>query len=235
MADDSDDFDPESTEEREIAGEAATDRSDFLSLMGHAYRGEMGRTTSWRTRIDRTTNWAVVLTATLLTWAFSGDSRPHYVVLVGIVMVTVFLGIEARRYRVYDIWRSRVRVLEENVFANALDSEGVEQTNWRELLSEDFREPAIKTPLVEAISRRLRRVYLPLFSVLVAAWVVRVSVVAPAGTGLVEAAGIGGMSGSFVLIGVAVFYGLVVLVTFWPGRRHAKGELQNQTDSEEWK
>jgi len=29
--------------------------------MGHAYRGELGRTTAWRTRIDRTTNWAVVL------------------------------------------------------------------------------------------------------------------------------------------------------------------------------
>lgn len=71
------DFDPESPEEGEIAGAAATDRDDFLSLMGHAYRGEMGRTTSWRTGIDRTTNWAVVLTATLLTWAFSADSRPH--------------------------------------------------------------------------------------------------------------------------------------------------------------
>ena len=33
------DFDPESPAEREIAGEAADDRSDFLSLMGHAYRG----------------------------------------------------------------------------------------------------------------------------------------------------------------------------------------------------
>jgi len=61
MADSSDEFDPESPEEGEVAGEAAGDRTDFLSLMGHAYRGELGRTTAWRTRIDRTTNWAVVL------------------------------------------------------------------------------------------------------------------------------------------------------------------------------
>jgi uncharacterized membrane protein len=74
-----DDFDPESPAEREVAGEAAGDRSDFLSLMGHAYRGELGRTSSWRTRIDRTTNWAVVVTASLLTWTFSNESRPHYV------------------------------------------------------------------------------------------------------------------------------------------------------------
>jgi len=86
MTNSSDEFDPESPEEREVAGEAAGDRADFLSLMGHAYRGELGRTTAWRTRIDRTTNWAVVLTASLLTWAFSGDSRPHYILLLGVVM-----------------------------------------------------------------------------------------------------------------------------------------------------
>ena len=89
------DFDPESPEEREVAGKAATDRSDFLSLMSHTYRGELGRTTSWRTRIDRTTNWAVVLTASLLTWAFSADTRPHYILLVGMGMLLVFLILPA--------------------------------------------------------------------------------------------------------------------------------------------
>lgn len=229
------DFDPESPEEREIAGRAARDRSDFLALMGHAYRGELGRTTAWRTRIDRTTNWAVVLTATLLTWAFSTDSRPHYVILVGLVMVTLFLGIEARRYRIYDIWRSRVRLLEENVFANALDPEGVEQTNWRELLSEDFREPAIKTPHTEAIARRLRRVYLPLITVLVAAWLVRLTVFSAASTGLVGSAAIGGLPGAAVLLMVGFVYVGGLVITFWPGPRRAKGELHTTTEADEWK
>lgn len=235
MTDRSPDFDPESREEREVAGEAADDRSDFLSLMGHAYRGELGRTTSWRTRIDRTTNWAVVMTASLLTWAFSSDSRPHYVVLVGVVMVTVFLGIETRRYRVYDIWRSRVRVLEENVFANALDSEGVEQTNWRELLSEDFREPKIKTPIIEAVSRRLRRIYFPLISVLILAWGIRLTVFASSSTGIVQTAAVGGIPGAVILGGVGTFYLAVAVVTFYPSRRRAKGELQSETDTANWK
>jgi len=56
----------------------------------------------------------VVLTASLLTWTLSNESRPHYVLLIGLVMLTVFLGIEARRYPMYDVWRSRVRLLEEN-------------------------------------------------------------------------------------------------------------------------
>ncbi|MUV87455.1 DUF2270 domain-containing protein [Natronomonas sp. CBA1123] len=229
------DFDPESPEEREIAGKAATDRSDFLALMGHAYRGEMGRTTSWRTRIDRTTNWAVVLTATLLTWAFSSESRPHYILLIGIVMLTVFLGIEARRYRVYDIWRSRIRMLEENVFANALDPEGVELSNWRELLSDDFRAPAVKTPVIEAVSRRLRRVYFALISVLVAAWVVRLTVFATTPTGLIETATVGIVPGEVVLGSIAVYYVCGIVLTLWPNRRKAKGELQSRPANEEWK
>jgi len=232
---DSDDFDPEAPEEREVAGEAARDRSDFLSLMGHAYRGELGRTASWRTRIDRTTNWAVVLTATLLTWGFSGDSRPHYVLLGGMVMVTVFLGIEARRYRTYDIWRSRVRLLEENVFANALDSEGVEQSNWRELLSDDLREPTIKVPAVEAVSRRLRRVYFPLLSVLAAAWVVRLTVFAPATSSVVETAAIGRIPGGIVLAVAGALYLTAFGLTLWPRQRQAKGKLRSTTDAEDWK
>jgi uncharacterized membrane protein len=234
MSDSSSGFDPESPEEREVAGEAARDRDGFLSLMGHAYRGEMGRMTSWRTRIDRTTNWAVVLTATLLTWAFSSDSRPHYVLLGGIVMVTVFLGIEARRYRVYDIWRSRVRLLEENVFSNALDPEGVEQSNWRELLSEDLREPTVKTPVVEAVSRRLRRVYFALISVLAGAWLLRLTVFGTA-TGIVETASVGLIPGGVVLGTVAVYYAVMAVLVFRPGSRQAKGELRPDSDPEEWK
>jgi len=228
------DFDPESREEREVAGRAAEDRDEFLSLMGHAYRGELGRTTSWRTRIDRTTNWGVVVTASLLTWAFSTESRPHYVLLVGIVMVSVFLGIEVRRYRIFDVWRSRVRIIEENVFANALDPAGVEQTRWRELLSEDMRQPTIKTPALEALSRRLRRVYFPLFSVLIGAWVVRLAVFTES-AGVVETAAIGTIPGWIVIVVVAVYYLFLIVVAVWPLRRRAKGGLQSAENAEEWR
>ncbi|WP_240625332.1 DUF2270 domain-containing protein [Halonotius pteroides] len=38
-------------------------------------------------------------------------------------MATVVLGIEIRRYRVYNIWRSQLRLLEEYVVPNVYDSE----------------------------------------------------------------------------------------------------------------
>lgn len=235
MPDTPSDHDTGSANDRESAGELDPDRSDFLSLMGHAYRGEMGRTTSWRTRIDRTTNWAVVLTATLLTWAFSSESRPHYILLIGIVMLTVFLGIEARRYRVYDIWRSRVRIIEENVFAKALNPDGVDQSNWRELLSEDFRQPRVKTPVLEAVSRRLRRIYFALITVLLVAWLVRLTVFATTPTGLIGTGSVGELPGIVVLVSVGAFYATILLLTFWPSSRQAKGELESRTESEEWK
>lgn len=232
---DNDDFDAESAAEREVGSEAARDSTDFLSLMGHFYRGEIGRTTSWRTRIDRTTNWAVVVTATLLTWAFSGDSRPHYVLLVGMVMVTVFLGIESRRYRMYDVWRSRIRIMEENIFANALDPKGVELSNWRELLSQDLREPSLKTPISEAVSRRLGRIYLPLMTILVAAWGIRLTVFGAGPEGVVESAAIGGIPGAVVFVVVSLTYASFTIVTFWPWSRQAKGEFQSDARRDDWK
>ena len=229
------DFDPESAEEREVAGEAARDSDDFFGLMGHVYRGELGRAASWRTRIDRTTNWAVVLTASLLTWTFSADTRPHYVLVVGMLMLGVFLGIEGRRYRTYDVWRSRVRILEENVFANALDPQGVEQASWRKLLSEDLREPTVKITTVEAVARRSRRVYFPLLGVLGGAWIIRLTVFAPTSTGIVDTAAVGAVPGAAVLLVVGSAYGCLLLLTFWPWRRRAKGELQSRDRSDEWK
>lgn len=235
MSEPPEDFDPESRKEREVAAEAAGDRSDLLSLMAHTYRGELGRTASWRTRIDRTTNWAVVLTASLLTWTFSSESRPHYVLLSGVVMVCVFLGIETRRYRRFDVWRSRVRILEENVFANALDPEGVKQSNWRRLLSEDLREPTIKTPAMEAMSRRLYRVYTPLLTVLIAAWIVRITVFTPPGSGVVATAAVGAIPGAFVLALVGCFYLGVLTLTLRRVPRRAKGEFQSAEGADEWK
>ncbi|MFW5918029.1 MAG: DUF2270 domain-containing protein, partial [Haloferacaceae archaeon] len=85
-----------------VGGRAAEDLSAFVSLAGDYYRGEVDRATTWRGRMDQTTNWAVVIVAAVLTWAFSGDNRPHYVILIGVFGVTAFLLMEAHRYREYD-------------------------------------------------------------------------------------------------------------------------------------
>jgi len=132
MAPDADEFDPQAPEEREIGREMVDQSTGLGSVAAHLYRGEMDRATSWRSRMDATTNWAVTVIAGILAYAFSSDDVAHSIILAGMVIGVVFLVIEARRFRRYDIWRSRVRSLQENLFANALDpSEGVEQRDWR--------------------------------------------------------------------------------------------------------
>jgi len=226
--------DPTDADEREIGREMVDDSSGLGSVLAHAYRGEIDRVGTWRQRLDQTTTWAVTLMAAILTWAFSSPDNPHYILLVGIVIVTVFLGIEARRYRDYDVFRSRVRLLQENLFANALDpSADVPSHDWRVQLSVDYRKPTVTVPVAEALSNRLRRVYLWLLGVLLLAWVFRITAFTPRQDWLTTAE-IGRLSGATVVVVVAVFYTILLGIMLWPRERHAKGEFgADKTDS--WK
>ena len=220
----------------EIAKEAASDEDGFFQLMGHLYRGEMGRENTWRDRLDKTSNWSVVITATLLTWAFSTERSPHGVILMGMGLVTLFLFIEARRYRMYDIWRSRVRLLEENLFANALDPQGAKHPTWRELLGHDLRDPRLKIGYMEALQRRLRRMYVWILLVLAVAWVVQLSIQAGSMRLVVPEAQVWRIPGQLVLGAVAAYYLFLLGVGLWPLEREAKGELSRyEGDNGDWK
>src|SRR5260370_27149388 len=78
-----------------------------MGAIAHLYRGEVYRSTVWRTRLDHTTNWAVVTLGIALSIAFStSEASPLPLVLVGI-LIFAFLGFEARRYRYFNVWRAR--------------------------------------------------------------------------------------------------------------------------------
>src|SRR6202521_6039280 len=100
-----------------------------LGMLAHLYRGEMYRSKVWRTRLDATTNWAVATTGIALSVAFSSvGNSPLPLVLVAL-MALVFLAIEARRYRYFDIWRTRVRLMEVSIYAPLLWLQGVRVDN----------------------------------------------------------------------------------------------------------
>src|SRR5262245_60727952 len=80
-----------------------------VTALSHLYRGEVYRSTIWRTRLDSSTNWAVVTTGIALSATYSNaQASPLPMVLVGL-LVTVFLLFEARRYRYFNVWRARCR------------------------------------------------------------------------------------------------------------------------------
>ena len=231
---DSDDFDPKAPEESEIGREMVDKSTGLGSVMAHFYRGHVDRVTTWRGRLDHTTNWAVTVIAAILTYGFSRQGVSHGILLVAMLVTVAFLGIESRRYQSYDVWRSRTRLVEENLFADALDpSGGVEHRNWRAELSEDLRNPAIKTPYTEAVGRRLRRVYLPLLAVLLVAWLFRVSFFSPDAP-FPTAASLGSVPGVVVVAVVAVVYLALGAVAFWPRKRQAMGEFGRRRYGE-WK
>jgi uncharacterized membrane protein len=94
-----------------------TTPAEFNTAMIHFYRGEVQRSNTWRNRLDTTTNWAVLTAGATLSFAFSSSNNPHFVIPINSLLVAIFLLMEARRYRYYEIWSSRVRVLETGYFA----------------------------------------------------------------------------------------------------------------------
>ena len=230
---DRDEFDPEAREEREIGREMVSKSTGLGSVVAHFYRGEMSVVTTWRTRLDETINWAVTIISAILIYAFSTDGN-HVILLAGMVVISMFLGIEARRYQAYDVYRARARLMQENLFANTLDpSQGVEHRDWRRELSEDYRNPTIKTPYLEALGRRLRRIYLPLFALMLAAWLFKLTAFS-SGESWLDTAAVGSVPGPAVFGVVGVFYATMVAIAFWPRERHSKGEF-GDVEHGEWK
>src|SRR6266853_3217546 len=85
--------------ESNIEGKQSAFNTADIAALSHLYRGELYRSTVWRTRLDTTTNWAVLTTGIALSLTFSSESAsPLPLVLVGLLVAT-FLHIEARRYR----------------------------------------------------------------------------------------------------------------------------------------
>ena len=78
---------------------------------------------------------------------------------------------EARRYRYYEVWANRVRVLETGYFAPMLSHRTIPpDKEWAEHISADLLSPHFTITEWEAIGRRLRSNYLWIFVLLALSW-----------------------------------------------------------------
>jgi uncharacterized membrane protein len=83
--------------------------------------------------------------------------------LVGLI-VTMFLLLEARRYRYFNIWRARARLLETDFYTPMLRGEPLAMNAaWSQLLAKDLCQPRYHVSLARAAGRRLRRTYAWIF------------------------------------------------------------------------
>lgn len=151
-------------------------RSEYISAMVHLYRGEMQRALTWRQRLDASTNWAVITAGAMLTFLFSQENHHHVVAVLGMMLVFFMLCYEARRFRYFDVWRSRVRELEENFYVPLLRRDLTSPVeNWAFLVAEDLMTPRFKISFLVALRARLLRNYIPIFLVLFGAWLAKIT------------------------------------------------------------
>jgi uncharacterized membrane protein len=181
-----------------------------IGALAHLYRGEVYRSTVWRTRLDSSTNWAVVTTGIALSATFSSAAAsPLPMVLVGL-LVTVFLLFEARRYRYFNVWRARARLLETDFFAPMIRGEGaVRDARWTELLANDYRHPHYHISYGRAIGRRLRRTYAWIFAIQAIAYCGKLAIHPTPLTTLAEVwdrAAIGPIPGGVVIAAGVLFH-----------------------------
>jgi uncharacterized membrane protein len=149
--------------------------SEFNTAMVHFYRGEIQRSNVWRNRLDATTNWAVITTGATLSFVFSSPDNPPFVIPINSILVAIFLFMEARRYRYYEVWASRVRVLETGYFAPMLSHRSIApDKEWADHLSADLLSPHFTISEWEAIGRRLRSNYIWIFVLLALSWSLKV-------------------------------------------------------------
>ncbi|HET9478430.1 MAG TPA: DUF2270 domain-containing protein [Pyrinomonadaceae bacterium] len=166
---------PETTGQSPSALMRRMSPSEFNTAMIHFYRGEVQRSNTWRNRLDTTTNWAVITAGATLSFVFSSPNNPHFVIPINSILVVIFLLMEARRYRYYEIWSSRVRILETGYFAHLLAPENqAADEAWAEHLAADLTTPHFTITEWEAIGRRLRRNYLWIFVLLALSWNLKV-------------------------------------------------------------
>ena len=213
-----------------------TNSAEFINALSHYYRAELSRMMSWRDRLDRTTNWSIGASAAMLSVSLSTPTAHHGVLLFAMLLVFLLLVIEARRYRFFHVYRSRVRLLERNYYSPLISGrELIDPAKWMALLSEDLLAPRFTLNSVQAIARRLRRTYFWIYIILLLAWFIKIATVfveSPEGRPqfvhsiheLLQNAGLGFIPGWCVLVFLSLYYLWMLFIML--RHREAPGELK---------
>jgi uncharacterized membrane protein len=188
--------------------------SEFVSALAHQFRAEVQRANVWRTRLDVTTNWAVVITGVSISIAFSQPNVHHGVLILNALLITLFLFIEARRYRYYEMWSDRVRELETDFFAAMLVYPFRPSPKWADNLAKHMGSLEFSISMSDAVGIRLRRNYLWIFFILGIAWFTKYGLFpVPAATlkEFISRAAIGPVPGMIVVTFSIVYFAVMAL------------------------
>ena len=207
------------------------------AVMVHFYRGAMDLATTWRARIDGTTNWAVLSSGSVASFVLSDPQHSHIMALLGMFLAFSFLWIEARRFRFYDLWSGWIRIMETEYFGPLLRTNAIDrEQHWHPLLQSDLEDPHFKITWFEAMGNRLRHNYSAIFGFLLLTWIMKLLLhPVPVAMGrtlptLVQRAALGPLPGALVITGVAAVYAFLLgLMLFTPKMRGIGTEVLNRS------
>jgi uncharacterized membrane protein len=203
--------------------------SEFTTAMVHLYRGEVQRANVWRQRLDSTTNWAVITAGAAISFALTNAGGHHGVIILNMLLVTLFLFIEARRYRYYELFASRVRLMETDFFAAMFVPPFGPAADWAESMAENLLHPHFSVSTLEALGRRFRRNYMWIYVVLAMAWVAKSALFPTTLTSLaefVERSAVGAIPGEIVIVAGIIFLVVVFAIGIGTvGLQQATGEV----------
>jgi len=210
--------------------------SGQLNALIHLYRAEVGRMTTYRQRLDTTTNWSITSSALVTTFSLGNTLIPHEAFLFLMVINLFFLTVEARRFKVYEAARYRVLLLEHYFYPEVL-GEGTPR-DWRRALLEARRTPYSFPPVgtLGAAGWRLRRNYLWIYLAVLLTWVAKLEIQGGPSADLFAAATIGRIPGVLVWAVVVVFYvaltavGLLAQRSYPMGNEAAQAVLRQEPD-----
>jgi uncharacterized membrane protein len=214
-------------------------QAETITALVHYYRAEAQRSLAWRERLDRTTNWAVGATAASLGFGFSHAEFPHIFFLFALAIVYILLFVESRRYRFYDAYEYRVRLLHHHFIYGVLTRKLSlkEGEFWLAELASDLRYPQYKIDLTTALGRRLYANYSYLFAVLLAGWLLKIKLhplAARSWEQYLQQAAIGAIPGAATFLFILLFIvHMLVLIRLSRRSRGGRDILLSGAEAEE--
>lgn len=200
-----------------------------IGALAHLYRGEVYRSTMWRTRLDNTTNWSVVTLGIALSVTYASRTASPLPLMLVALLIAMFLFLEARRYRYFNVWRARCRWIERNFYAPMLfRSTRPEPGEWQDVLGRDYLMPQYHIGFWRAMGRRLRRNYMWIFLFQAIAYLGKViidPVPAPSFSEMLARMAVGPIPGPVIFFIGVLFHGGWIALAIWTynldNRKHA--------------
>lgn len=177
----------------------------LVTPLVHLYRGELGRMTAYRQRLDATTHLSVVTAAALLTFVLGRPEVAPNLIGLGLIFEAGFTALEAHRYRRLALVKERVRRMETGFFVELL---GGTVEPWQEALRSSLALPRPPVSMFRALGNRLRMVHLWIMLTYGTGWGIGVAR-SPLGW---QAAEVGPLSGQGV---AGLWSAVILLLIFW--------------------